>query len=62
MVSLVTRQIDHDFGEMHRRMQWYVDEELLSCCATLVMHGTDVVDVGLFGFMDHHSPTTSPPP
>lgn len=52
MVSLVTRQIDHDFGEMHRHMQWYVDEELLSCCATLVMHGTDVVDVGLFGFMD----------
>jgi len=52
MVSLVTRSIDHDFGEMHRRMQWYVDEELLSCCATLVMHGTDVVDVALFGFMD----------
>lgn len=52
MALAVTRQIDHDFDEMHRRMQWYVDEELLSCCATVVMHGTDVVDVGLFGFMD----------
>lgn len=52
MALAVTRQIDHDFDEMHRRMQWYVDEELLSCCATVVMHGTEVVDVGLFGFMD----------
>ena len=49
MALAVTRQVDHDFDEMHRRMQWYVDEELLSCCATVVMHGTEVVDVGLFG-------------
>jgi len=52
MALAVTHHVDHDFGEMHRRMQWYVDEELLSCCATVVMHGGDVVDVGLFGFMD----------
>ncbi len=52
MALSVTRHVDHDFSEMHRRMQWYVDEELLSSCATLVMHGTEVVDVGLFGFMD----------
>ena len=52
MTSLVTRTTDHDFSELHQRMQWYVDEELVPCCATLVMHGTDIVDVGLFGFMD----------
>jgi len=52
MVSLVTSRIDYDFSELHQRMQWWVDEELLSCAATVVMHGDDVVDVGLFGFMD----------
>jgi len=52
VTSLITNQIDHDFSDLHRRMQWYVDQELIPCCATLVMHGTDVVDVGLFGFMD----------
>lgn len=33
-------------------MQWWVNEELLSCAATVVMHGDEVVDVGLFGFKD----------
>jgi CubicO group peptidase (beta-lactamase class C family) len=33
-------------------MQWWVDQDLLSCAATVVLHGGDVVDVGLFGFMD----------
>ncbi|MDP6375801.1 MAG: serine hydrolase domain-containing protein [Pseudomonadales bacterium] len=37
---------------MHERMQWYVDQKLLSCCATLVMRGTDVVDYRTFGYMD----------
>ncbi len=55
MVSLVTKRVGHDFGELHRRMQWWVDEELLSCVATVVLHGDDVVDVGLFGFMDVES-------
>ncbi len=37
---------------MHERMQWYVDQEILSCCLTLVMRGTDVVDFETFGYMD----------
>lgn len=52
VTSLITDRIDHDFSELHQRMQWYVDEELIPCCATLVIHGTSVVDAGLFGYMD----------
>ena len=52
MPSLITHQTDHDFSELHQQMEWYVDEGLIPCCATLVMHGTHVVDAGLFGFMD----------
>jgi len=33
-------------------MQWYVDQEILSCCVALVMRGTDVVDYRTFGYMD----------
>ena len=55
VTSLITDQIGHDFSELHQRMQWYVDEELIPCCATLVMHGTSVVDMGLFGYMDLES-------
>jgi CubicO group peptidase (beta-lactamase class C family) len=36
-------------------MQWYVDQEILSCCVALVMRGTDVVDYRTFGFMDLES-------
>jgi CubicO group peptidase (beta-lactamase class C family) len=36
-------------------MQWYVDQEILSCCVTLVMRGTDVLDYTRFGFMDLES-------
>ncbi|MFW6094180.1 MAG: serine hydrolase domain-containing protein [Pseudomonadota bacterium] len=36
-------------------MQWYVDHEILSCCVTLVMRGTDVVDYRTFGYMDLES-------
>jgi CubicO group peptidase (beta-lactamase class C family) len=36
-------------------MQWYVDQEILSCCVALVMKGTDVVDFETFGFMDLES-------
>ncbi len=41
-------------------MQWYVDQEILSCCVTLVMKGTDVVDYRTFGYMDleSHRPLT----
>lgn len=44
-----------DFTAMHERMQWYVDQEILSCCLTLVMRGTDVVDFETFGYMDRES-------
>lgn len=36
-------------------MQWYVDQEILSCCVALVMQGTDVVDCATFGYMDLES-------
>lgn len=36
-------------------MKWYVDEEILSCCNTLIMQGTDVVDFRTFGYMDLES-------
>jgi len=44
-----------DFSELHERMQWYVDQEILSCCVALVMRGTDVVDYRTFGYMDLES-------
>jgi CubicO group peptidase (beta-lactamase class C family) len=40
---------------MHERMQWYVDQEILSCCVALVMRGTDVIDYRTFGYMDLES-------
>lgn len=36
-------------------MQFYIDEEILSCCNTLIMQGTDVVDFKTFGYMDIES-------
>jgi CubicO group peptidase (beta-lactamase class C family) len=44
-----------DFSELHARMQWYVDQEILSCCVALVMKGTDVIDYRTFGCMDLES-------
>ena len=41
-----------DYSEMHERMQFYIDSNILSCCSTLVMKGTEVVDYKTFGFMD----------
>ncbi|MEQ8860584.1 MAG: serine hydrolase domain-containing protein [Pseudomonadales bacterium] len=41
-----------DFSDLHERMQWYVDQDILSCCVALVMKGTDVVDYATFGYMD----------
>ncbi len=46
---------DLDFGPIHRRMQWYVDQEILPCCNTLTMRGTDVLDYATFGYMDIES-------
>ena len=41
-----------DFSNLHRRMQWYVDQGILPCVNTLVMRGLDVLDYRCFGFMD----------
>lgn len=41
-----------DLTAMHEKMQWYVDEEMIPFCTTLVMEGTDIVDVKTFGAMD----------
>lgn len=46
---------DVDFSDLHERMQWYIDQEILSCCVTLVMKGTDVLDFETFGYMDLES-------
>jgi len=46
---------DLDFSPIHKRMQWYVDQEILPCCNTLVMRGTDVLDFATFGYMDIES-------
>lgn len=46
-------EITHpDLGALHERMQWYVDQEILSCCVALAMRGTDIVDFRTFGYMD----------
>ena len=47
-----TIESDYDFSEMHQRMQFYIDQNILSCCATAVFKGTDLVDHQTFGYMD----------
>ena len=42
-----------DFSELHARMQWYVDEEIIPCCNTLIMQGTEVVELSFHGPIDH---------
>lgn len=49
---MTATQTRADFSAMHERMQWYVDEEILSLCETVVLQGTDVVDHRRFGYMD----------
>ena len=44
-----------DFTPLHERMQWYVDQNILSCCNTLVMRGLDVLDYKTIGYMDLES-------
>ncbi len=43
---------DLDFSPLHERLQFYVDEGILSCANSLVMRGTDVVEFSRFGYMD----------
>jgi CubicO group peptidase (beta-lactamase class C family) len=45
----------YDFSEMHQRMQFYVDQDILPCCATAVFKGTELVDCQTFGYMDTES-------
>lgn len=33
-------------------MQFYVDQEILPCCSTIVMRGTEIYDYATFGYMD----------
>lgn len=46
---------DNDLSDLHDRMQWYVDQQILSCCVTLAMKGTEIVDYRTFGYMDLES-------
>jgi CubicO group peptidase (beta-lactamase class C family) len=43
---------DYDLSALHERMQWYVDENILPCVNTLVMRGTDIIDIARLGYMD----------
>ena len=44
-----------NFTAMHDRMQFYVDQEILPCCATVVFRGTELIDQKTSGFMDLES-------
>jgi len=46
-----------DFSALHNRMQWYIDQEITSCCMSLVLEGLDIVDFKTFGYMDIESKT-----
>ena len=51
-MALTIENTGLDFTPMHERMASYVDENILSCCATLVMQGTKIVDYKTFGYMN----------
>lgn len=40
------------FDDVDARMQWYVDRGILSCVATTVLAGTDIVHQSRHGYMD----------
>ena len=44
-----------DFTPMHERMDAYIEQNILSCCATLVMQGQEIIDYKTFGYMDLES-------
>ena len=48
-MALTIESTDLDFTSMHERMASYVDKDILSCCATLVMQGTKIVDYKTVG-------------
>ena len=53
MIDLVSS--DLDFSPIHERMQFYVDENILPCCNTLIMRGLDVLDFKTYGYLDLES-------
>ena len=40
-----------DFSALDERMQWYVDQQILGCIATMVLDGTDIVHAKRHGYM-----------
>jgi len=54
-MTIEVKETDLDFSEIHERMQWYVDQKIIPCCNTLVLQGTDVVDVKTYGPLDHET-------
>ena len=47
---------DLDFTPVHDRMRWYIDEGLIPYCTSVVLQGTDVIDVAFFGGLDGPTP------
>ncbi|MEM7077701.1 MAG: serine hydrolase domain-containing protein [Pseudomonadota bacterium] len=46
--------IDHDlnFSALHAQLNSYVERDILPCCSSIVMRGTDILDYQTFGYMD----------
>ena len=40
-----------EFSNLCQRTQFHIDEEILSCCASLIMRGTEVLDYKTYAFM-----------
>ncbi len=57
MSSIEIKASERDFTDLHERMKWYVDQEILPCISTLVMEGLDVLDYKCQGYMDIESKT-----
>ena len=55
MTGVAVVPTELDFSPIHERMQWYVDQGILSCANTLILRGTDVIDFARFGYMDLES-------
>lgn len=51
---------DASLQSMHERMDWYVDQAIIPCCATVVMQGTDIVDEYRTGYLDYEQRTPLP--
>lgn len=40
-----------DFHALDERMQWYVDQQILGCVATMVLDGVDIVHEARHGYL-----------